>query len=209
MNDHSVRIQRYLVPIVMAAFLASCSKQAPIQVSSTIDTGHPIISFPNRDDHVGTTIILSNPNAQQAGIDGRAFTLSTVDMSEVSDELVIDMDGNMGIRGTYHSLSSRSAKADIRGFNMNATGLLAHTRIVTFRYRGEPVTSYPHVGIIAEDSSYPITDQHHRSFDLNSSIAVTMKAEQELDHRVLMLEAEINQLRAEIRKSNLAARPHL
>jgi hypothetical protein len=182
---------------------SGCGNGIASQVSSIALTGHPVISFPNRDDHVGTTIISSDVSAQQAGVDGQTLTISTRDLDQGTYQLTIDINGNMGLHGSYHSLSSRRMKKDIRDLANDPVRLLEETKIVTFRYRNEPESAPAHVGIIAEDAPVPVTDPNHRSFDLNNSLAITMAATRQLSERVEVLEARLAALQAEKR----AARP--
>jgi hypothetical protein len=180
----------------IAIISSGCGNGTATQVSSIAITGQPVISFPNRNDRLGTTILSSNAAAQQAGVDGQTLTITTQDLNRGTQQLTIDINGNMGLHGSYHSLSSRHMKKDIRNFAGDPIRVLEQTKIVTFRYRNEPETSPPHVGIIAEDAPVPVTDPNHRSFDLNNSLAITMAATRQLSERVAVLEARIAALQA-------------
>jgi hypothetical protein len=149
---------------------------------------------------VNTTIILSNPAASVAGVDGRVLTVQTVTFSAPQEEMTMDIDGNMGLRGSYHTLSIRSAKKDIRPFSPDALGIVDRTNIVTFRYRGEPSTHPEHIGIIADDAPIQLTEGHRHSFDLNNSIAISLAATRELHKEVTSMEREVAALRVELRR---------
>jgi uncharacterized small protein (DUF1192 family) len=71
-----------------------------------------------------------------------------------------------------------------------------------FHYRDEDPTVAAHVGVIAEDTPYPLADAKHHSIDLVSSLAVALKGEQELNVRILALEAEVQELRATNRRQH-------
>lgn len=186
--------------VLIVTMFAACSSQ-PTHLSSNVAPGQPILSFPNREDRSGTTVISSSEGTQQAGVDGAALTVSTVDISKSTAQLTLDTHGNMGLAGTYHSLSSRQAKTAVHRFRGDAVDLLDRTTIVTFRYRGEPLDSEPHLGIIAEDAPVPLTDRRHRSFDLNNSISLTIAAEKQLSSEVRSLQAQVARLNAALRSA--------
>jgi hypothetical protein len=186
--------------------LVGCGGGNLSSISSLALPGNPVISFPNGPDRVNTTIILSNPAGSVAGVDGRVLTVQTVTFSAAQDELTVDIDGNMGLRGSYHTLSVRSAKKDIKPFRTDALGIVDRTNIVSFRYRAESGAHPEHIGIIADDAPIQLTDGHRHSFDLNNSIAVSLAATRELHEEVTSLEREVAALRIEVlRKRSLGS----
>ena len=203
MNRHSKFLTVSLAVAANAAVLVNCGGGQPSRISSIALPGNPVMSFPNSLDRVNTTLILSKPSGQVAGVDGRTFTITSVAFDKPQDQLTIDANGNMGLHGSYHSLSSRTEKKDIRPFVSDAIGLLDRTRIVTFRYRNEAETVMPHVGLVAEDAPEPLTDSKHRSLDLNNALSVTMAATHQLDARIRQLEWQVASLRSDVRALEL------
>jgi hypothetical protein len=65
----------------IAIISSGCGNGTATQVSSIAITGQPVISFPNRNDRLGTTILSSNAAAQQAGVDGQTLTITTQDLN--------------------------------------------------------------------------------------------------------------------------------
>lgn len=189
---------RFASILILAFVVLGCSARPAAQFASNALPGQPILSFPSSEDLLVTTAIGSSPDMQQAGVGGRTLTITKMDIAKRIAMLTIDSSGNMGLRGSYHSLSSRTAKTAIAPYRGDAVAVLDRATIVTFRYRDEPQGTSPHIGIIAEEAPYPITDRDHRSFDLNASIAITMAAERELAARERGLRHEVASLRREL-----------
>ncbi len=180
--------------------LAGCASGGVRTVAAADLPGNAIISYPNSLDKAFTTVLLSNPDAIQAGIDGRVLTVSVFNRQALyANELTLDINGNLGIRGIVASRSSRAEKKDIQVYRDDALDLLSRVRIVSYRYRNEGESVSPHIGFIAEDAPAQFTGPEHTSFNLNNSLSINMAATQELGAKVATLEREVTLLRAEIK----------
>lgn len=189
-----------------ALFICSgCVRLDPSGIASATLPGSPIISFPNGADRTDTTILLSKPTATVAGIDGRVFTISSVLFDKPQDELTVDAFGNMGLHGTYHSLSLRASKKQIEVLRASPLGIVDRTQVVTFRYVGELDTTAAHIGIIADDAPAELTGGDHKSFDINASLAVSLAATRELHAEVIDLRRELNELRRTLARRKTGA----
>jgi len=135
----------------------------------------------------------------QAGVNGRVLMISTLHHNKTyADQLAVDINGNVGIRGSLSSLSSRAQKYDIFPYKENALDLLRNVNLVTYRYRGETNNDTMHVGFIAEDTPSALSGIRHDSINLDNSIAVTMSATKQLDDEVRRMQTHIDALEREI-----------
>jgi hypothetical protein len=187
-----------LVTLGMFAFVASgCA--APRTISSSSAPGTPIVSFPNTIDHLWNTVIESKPFVEQAGVSGRALTVDLYHANTATaDLLTLDANGNVGIKGSLSSVSTRSQKVNILPYQGDPIALLDHVKIVSYRYRGEPLTHDRHIGFIAEDTPSELSGREHHSMNLNNSVAVTIAAERKLASRLSALQAEVRDLQATV-----------
>jgi hypothetical protein len=105
--------------------------------------------------------------------------------------------GNVTAAGFYQS-SLRSLKKDIVDFNADALKLIKGVKIVEFTYKSDTAASR-HVGIIADDSDEHFSTKAHNQFDTNSSLAVTMKAVQELAEKLEALNKRLDAIEKKIK----------
>ena len=105
--------------------------------------------------------------------------------------------GNVTAAGFYQS-SLRALKKDITDFNSNALKLIKDVKIVEFTYKNDS-TEMRHVGIIADDSDEHFSTKAHNQFDTNSSLAVTMKAVQELAEKLEALNKQLDDIEKKIK----------
>ena len=187
--------------IALAVLLAGCSGGAPQLIDSTQPPGTPVLVFPNTTDRVWSTAFLSNAHALQSGVDGRVLAVTLFNRQRpVANELTVDFNGDLGVRGTVSSRSTLRAKKDIAPYDpARALELLRSVHVVSYRYKDEAAGEPPHVGFIAERTSSQLSGAHHDQFNLNNSIGVTMAAEKALDAQVRELQAEIRSLKAQVR----------
>jgi hypothetical protein len=180
--------------------LASCAAP-PHTIASPEPPGTTIVSFANTTDKNWTTTLSSQPSRNQAGVDGRVFAIDIYNGGGYqATELAEDLDGNLGIRGTLFSRSSRAEKFDIVPYRSDAVALIDRVAMVSYHYRNESSHAPKHVGFIAEDAPAEFVGPTRKSFNINNSLAVTMAATQELDHRIEHLEREVAELKDIIRK---------
>ncbi len=167
--------------------------------------------FPNTVDRTSTTAFLANARAIQAGVAGTVLDIATFDGTRVvADDLTIDGSGNVGVRGSIRaqgsisSVSSRSAKKDIRPFTEDPLALIRHTSVVTYLYKDEPPSAPLHIGFIAEDTPTELSGQGHDRYDVTNTVAVTLAAVQSLQRKTDRLDREIARLEKELGHDSVA-----
>jgi hypothetical protein len=191
----------YAAIALLLAASTGCGSTAARSLSTNSQPGTPIVTFPNSFDQGWNTVLSSQPFATQAGIDGRALTVSVYHGGDhLQDNLAMDFDGNVGIRGVYKSVSTRKEKWDIRPYDGDALGLLRDLPLSTFRYIGETASETPHVGFIAENAPPILSGQKHDSFNLNNSIGISMAATKQLDRRLDTLSRRVVELERLVRQ---------
>lgn len=169
-------------------------------VESAVAPGNSVVSFPNSADENWSTVLMSKPDTTQAGIDGRVLTVRVFNRTHPwADELTLDIDGNLGIRGTLYSRSSRMAKKDIMPYRDDALELLTQVPFVTYRYKNEPESAPAHIGFIAQEVPAVFSGPRHDSFNINNSIAVNMAATKELESQLNELRRQIVELKNQVR----------
>jgi hypothetical protein len=95
--------------------------------------------------------------------------------------------GTITSTGFFQS-SSRAVKTNIVNFDKNALDIIDQTQIVTFSYKNDPTRK--HIGFIAEDTPVELSTEKQNTMDTSSTVAVLLKAIQELEARVKALENE-------------------
>lgn len=92
-----------------------------------------------------------------------------------------------GLGGAYfYGTSTRDAKKDIEPYTDNATAIIRDTQIVTFNYDFDDpeAAKYKKIGFIAEDTHVDMASVEKDKIEIPATLAVAMKAIQELDARV-------------------------
>ena len=86
----------------------------------------------------------------------------------------------------FYGTSTRDVKKDIVLYEANATQIIRDTEIITYNYDldDEKMSSYKKIGFIAEDTSEDMASAEHDKMEIPATLAVAMKAIQELDARV-------------------------
>lgn len=100
----------------------------------------------------------------------------------------IYVDGNVIKAGGFYQVSARASKTDISVFDSSALDIIRKTQIVNFAYKTDP--GVRHIGFIAEDTPVELSSINQNVMDTNSSLAVALKAIQELEARIKVLENE-------------------
>ncbi|MFB6455575.1 tail fiber domain-containing protein [Chitinophaga sp. Hz27] len=103
--------------------------------------------------------------------------------------------GTATATGFYQS-SKASLKKDIADFNESGLSLLGQVKIKQFIYKSD-AENYLHFGIIADSTDWHFAGKNHDRFDTNNSLAITMKAVQELTVIKDKQEIEITTLKSE------------
>lgn len=86
----------------------------------------------------------------------------------------------------FYGTSTREVKKDIEPYIDNATAIIRDTEIITYNYDldDEQMSSYKKIGFIAEDTHEDMASEEHDKMEIPATLAVAIKAIQELDARV-------------------------
>lgn len=86
----------------------------------------------------------------------------------------------------FYGTSTRDVKKDIEPYIDNATAIIRDTEIITYNYDldDEELAQYKKIGFIAEDTHEDMASAEHDKMEIPATLAVAMKAIQELDARV-------------------------
>ncbi|MFB6455578.1 shufflon system plasmid conjugative transfer pilus tip adhesin PilV [Chitinophaga sp. Hz27] len=113
-----------------------------------------------------------------------------------------DASGNVFANGFYQS-SKASLKKNIVDFSESALPLINQVKIKQFVYKDDK-DEHIHTGIMADSTDWHFSTKAHDKFDTNSSLAITMKAVQELsaqnqqmNKQNQILQAQNNELKNE------------
>jgi len=86
----------------------------------------------------------------------------------------------------FYGTSTRDVKKDIEPYTADATAIIRDTEIITYNYDlDDPVNAaYKKIGFIAEDTHEDMASAEHDKMEIPATLAVAMKAIQELDVRL-------------------------
>lgn len=86
----------------------------------------------------------------------------------------------------FYGTSTRDVKKDIEPYNVDATAIIRDTEIITYNYDiDDPENAkYKKIGFIAEDTNEDMASAEHDKMEIPATLAVAMKAIQELDARI-------------------------
>jgi hypothetical protein len=94
--------------------------------------------------------------------------------------------GNVTAAGFFQS-SKRSLKTSIMPFEKDALDIIRRTKIVEFLYLSD--LGNKHIGFIADDTPVELSTKKQDTMDTNSTLAVALKAIQQLEERIKVLES--------------------
>lgn len=97
---------------------------------------------------------------------------------------------------SFYETSSRSLKKDIEDYRGNAIELIRGVRIRIFAFKNEPTVR--RIGIVAEETDPTFTGPKRDGFSLPDSLAVTMRAVQQLAEENEQLKKENADLRTQV-----------
>ncbi|WP_143304491.1 tail fiber domain-containing protein [Chitinophaga vietnamensis] len=137
-------------------------------------------------------------NATVLGTDANGYLVSTATATTGTANTIAQRDAGGGIYATgFFQGSKASFKKNIADFNEDALALLMKVRIKQFIYKDDPAEDL-RIGIIADSTDWHFATKRHDKFDTNSSLAITMKALQELHEQNRLLKKENDTLKAKL-----------
>jgi hypothetical protein len=95
---------------------------------------------------------------------------------------------------SFTATSSVNAKKNIKAFKKSALGIIKKVNIVSFKYKKseDPI---PQVGFIAEDTDPLLSGEDQKGMRINTAIGLLLKAVQELNAKIEMLEKNFTKLK--------------
>lgn len=115
--------------------------------------------------------------------------------------LKTDASGNTSVTGQvtatgFLQSSLRSLKRDINPFTSNATEILQEAKVRTFYFKADS-SNTKHIGFIADELPDEMSGPDHQEVDESNTVALLVKALQEMNAKVEALELEVKQLKEE------------
>jgi hypothetical protein len=91
---------------------------------------------------------------------------------------------------SFTAISSKTVKKNIKPFKKSTLDIIKNVDIVSFKYRNDkdPV---PQIGFIAEDTDPLLSGEDQKGMRINTAIGLLLKAVQELNEKIEMLEKNI------------------
>ena len=89
----------------------------------------------------------------------------------------------------FYGTSTREVKKNIQNFNQSALDIIRQTDIVSFKYDIDDLemSEIPKIGFIADATPPELSGPNQDMMEINSGIAISIKAIQELDERIVNL----------------------
>jgi hypothetical protein len=144
-------------------------------LSGTSYNGSSAVTIAN----TGVTSAVAGTNISVSAATG-AVTINVVNAPTFS--------GNATAAGFFQS-SRRALKTGIIPFTKDALDIIKRTDIVEFFYLSD--LGNKHIGFIADDTPEELATKNHDTMDTNSTVAVLLKAVQQLEARVVELEKQL------------------
>ena len=176
------------------------------------DPAIPLSLMRNASSNGDVVLHMSAVNIMSRGSQIRATRLGTgnahdlsfwtsANASEPTERIRIGGNGGVQIFDNVHALgfyetSSRLLKQNIEDYTGDALALVLGVRIRTFSFKNEPHVR--RIGIIAEETDPVFTSPNRDGFSLPDSIAITMRAVQQLAEENERLKKENADLRTQV-----------
>jgi len=90
--------------------------------------------------------------------------------------------------GNFFPASTREIKKNIEPFTKSALEIINDTDIISFEFEDADLQGETHIGFIAEETREELTTSAHDQIVIPSSLGILMKAIQELDEKLQILE---------------------
>jgi hypothetical protein len=89
----------------------------------------------------------------------------------------------------FYGTSTQEVKKNIELFTKSALEIIKQTDIVSFKYDLDDfeMSEIPHIGFIADDTPQELSGENQDMMEINSTIAICIKAIQELDEKIINL----------------------
>jgi len=118
---------------------------------------------------------------------GTAFSITDTITTAATANTIAKRDGNAVISaGGFYQTSSRTLKTGIIEYNESALDVISKINVVSFYYKAD--VKNKRIGFIAEDSPEEVATIDHNVMDTNSTVGLLLKAIQQLEARIKVLE---------------------
>ncbi|MBC9913365.1 tail fiber domain-containing protein [Chitinophaga varians] len=106
------------------------------------------------------------------------------------------INGTLEVTGIYQS-SQRKLKKDIQPFSKSALDIINKASVQTFKYKADK-NGITHIGFIAEDAPEEMVAPQRTGVDQANTMALLVKAMQEMNQKVESLQQEVTALKKEL-----------
>ncbi|MCF6405526.1 pyocin knob domain-containing S74 family peptidase [Chitinophaga filiformis] len=154
----------------------------------------------------GTTVTYLDLKTSDAVSRGSVYATNSNEIgftggSGTNWRLKTDASGNAVVTGQvtatgFVQSSLRSLKRDIQPFTASATGILKDAQVRTFVFKADS-TNTKRIGFIADELPEEMSAAEHKGVDEANTVALLVKALQEMNARVEALEQEVKRLKSE------------
>jgi len=118
---------------------------------------------------------------------GTAFSITDTITTAATANTIAKRDGSAVISaGGFYQTSSKTLKTEIIDYNESALDVINKINVVSFYYKAD--VKNKRIGFIAEDSPEEVATIDHNVMDTNSTVGLLLKAIQQLEARIKILE---------------------
>ena len=118
---------------------------------------------------------------------GTAFSITDTITTAATANTIAKRDGSAVISaGGFYQTSSKTLKTSIIDYNESALDIINKINVVSFYYKAD--VKNKRIGFIAEDSPEEVATIDHNVMDTNSTVGLLLKAIQQLEARIKVLE---------------------
>lgn len=122
-------------------------------------------------------------------LSGTSFSVTkTITASETADTIALRNGSGQLVATGFFQASSRTLKTNITPFTRSALDIIREVAVVSFNYKTDVINK--HIGFIAEDTPEELSTRNKNVMDSNNTIGVLLKAIQELESRIKILESK-------------------
>ena len=118
---------------------------------------------------------------------GTVFSVTDTITTAATANTIAKRDANAVISaGGFYQTSSKTLKTSITDYNESALDIINKINVVSFYYKAD--VKNKRIGFIAEDSPEEVATIDHNVMDTNSTVGLLLKAIQQLEERIKVLE---------------------